>query len=129
MPTLVRPLLAADADGIWIAASPGTGAGTPAPMYHLGAGARVARVVHRGGYATLWLVAAGHSVWADIGTIPPHSTASTPISQEIWRFDGPAATAHPLASATGLNSSATPIVQAGSAALWTLSLIPSSPGG
>jgi hypothetical protein len=128
MPSLVRPLLAADADGLWIAASPGTGAGTPAPIYHLAPGAAAPRVVHRGGYATVWLVAAGHAVWADIGTIPPHSSASTPIRQEIWRFDGPSATAHPLARADGLNSSATPIVQAGSAALWTLSLIPSTPG-
>jgi hypothetical protein len=53
MPSLVRPLLAADADGLWIAASPGTGAGTPAPIYHLAAGAAAPRVVHRGGYAAL----------------------------------------------------------------------------
>jgi hypothetical protein len=128
MPSLVRPLLAADADGLWIAASPGTGAGTPAPIYHLAIGAAAPRVVHRGGYAALWLVAAGHTVWADIGTIPPHSSASTAIHQEIWRFDGPSAPAHALAGANGLNSSATPTVQAGAAALWTLSLIPSPPG-
>jgi hypothetical protein len=128
MPPLTRPLLAADTDGLWIAASPGTGAGTPAPIYHLALGSATPRVVHSGGYATLWLVAGGHGVWADIGTIPPHSSASTPIRQEIWRFDGPSATAHALASANGLNSSATPVVQARSAALWTLSLIPSSRG-
>jgi len=125
MPPLTRPLLAADTDGLWIAASPGTGAGTPAPIYHLALGSATPRIVHRGGYATLWLVAAGHGVWADIGTIPPHSSASTPIRQEIWHFDAPYAPAHALASANGLDSSATPILQADSAALWTLSLIPS----
>lgn len=128
MPSLVRPLLAADADGLWIAASPGTGAGTPAPIYHLAAGAVAPRVVHRGGYATLWLVAAGHSVWADIGTLPPQGSANKPIRQQIWRFDGPSAAAHPLARADELNSSAPPVVQPGSKALWTLSLIASPPG-
>jgi hypothetical protein len=73
-------------------------------------------------------VATGHTVWADIGTLPPRSSASTPVHQEIWRFDGPSATAHPLARADRLNSSATPVVQPGSVALWTLSLIPSAPG-
>lgn len=128
MPSLVRPLLAADVDGLWIAASPGTGAGTPAPIYHLAPGAAAPRVVHRGGYATLWLVAAGHTVWADIGTLPPRRLASTQVRQEIWRFDGPSAAAHPLAAAAELNSSAAPVLQPGSAALWTLSLIPSVPG-
>lgn len=128
MPRLVRPLLAADADGLWIAASPGTGAGTPAPIYHLATGAAAPHVVHRGGYATLWIVAAGHTVWADIGTLPRRRLASTPVHLEIWRFDGRSATAHPLARANSLNSSATPVMQSGSAALWTLSLIPSVPG-
>lgn len=126
MPSLVRPLLAADADGLWVAASPASGAGTPAPIYRVAAGFAGAHVVHRGGYATLWLVARGDSVWADIGTLD--RSARTPIHQEIWRFDGPSATAHALAHANGLNSTATPVVQPDSAALWTLSLSPSSPG-
>ena len=39
MPRLYEPLLAADADGLWIAASPETGVGTPAPVYRLAPGA------------------------------------------------------------------------------------------
>jgi hypothetical protein len=54
MPRLYEPLLAADADGLWIAASPETGVGTPASVYRLAPGARAARLVHRGGYASIW---------------------------------------------------------------------------
>jgi len=121
MPRLDRPLLAADADGLWIASSPETGAGTPAPIYHLAPGARQAVVSHRGGYATLWIVAAGHTVWADIASMTPPSTT---VRQQIWRLVRPSATAHALASADSLNSSATPVLQPGSAALWTISNVP-----
>lgn len=124
MPALYEPLLAADADGLWIAASPETGAGTPAPIYRLAPTAMAPRIVHRGGYATLWLVAAGHTVWADIGTLPHHGSASTPVRQEVWRFDGPAPTARDLASADGLNAYPNPVLQPGGQALWTISLVP-----
>jgi hypothetical protein len=121
MPRLYEPLLAADADGLWIAASPETGVGTPAPVYRLAPGAHAARLVHSGGYASIWLVAAGHTVWADIGSLRPRSSS---IRQEIWRFDGPSGAAHPLASADELNG-VTPAVQPGSAALWTIDGVPS----
>jgi len=125
MPALSEPLLAADADGLWIAASPETGAGTPAPIYRLAPTATAPSIVHRGGYATLWLVAAGHTVWADIGTLPHRGSASTPVRQEIWRFDGTATTGHALASATGLNAYPnSPVLQPGAHALWTISLVP-----
>jgi hypothetical protein len=46
------------------------------------------------------------------------------VRQQIWRFDGPSAAAHRLASADRLNSAATPAVESGSAALWTVSSVP-----
>ena len=125
MPSLSEPLLAADADGLWIAASPETGAGAPAPIYQLGLTATAPRIELRGGYATLWLVAAGHTAWADIGTLPHHGSASTPVRQQIWRFDGTATAARDLASATGLNAYPnSPVLQPGSQALWAISLVP-----
>ena len=123
MPKLVRPLLAADADGLWIAASVETAMGAPAPTYHLAPGAGAPRLVHRGGYAAFWLVAAGHTVWEDTASMSRPSS----VRQEIWRFDGSSAAAHALASANSLNSEATPAVQPGSAALWTVSNGPSQP--
>lgn len=116
MPKLVRPLLAADADGLWIAASVETALGAPAPTYRLAPGAGAPLLVHRGGYAAFWLVASGHRVWEDIASTHPST-----VRQQIWRFDGPSAAAHELASANRLNSAATPAVESGSTALWTLS--------
>lgn len=113
MPSLVRPLLAADADGLWIAASPGTGAGSPAPTYLLAFGAHAPRLVHRGGYAAFWLAASGHTVWEDIASIAPT------VRQEIWRYDAPTAAPTSLARADNLEV-VTPAVQPGSGALWTL---------
>jgi hypothetical protein len=120
MPKLVRPLLAANADGLWIGASVETAMGAPAPTYHLAPLAGAPLLVHRGGYAAFWLVAAGHRVWEDIASMPHPSS----VRQEIWRFDGSSAAAHDLASADGLNGAATPAVQPGSAALWTVSSVP-----
>jgi hypothetical protein len=121
MPKLFRPLLAADADGLWIAASVETAAGAPAPTYHLAPGVGAPRLAHRAGYAAFWLVASGHTVWEDIASMPHASS----VRQEIWRFDGSSAAAHALASANSLNWEATPAVQPGSAALWTVSNGPS----
>jgi hypothetical protein len=121
MPKLYRPLLAADADGLWVAASPETSAGTPAPLYNVAPDAHAARLVHSGGYAAFWLLAAGHTVWADIASMTPRRST---VRQEIWRFSGPSATAHALASADNLNPSTTPAVQPGSAALWTINSVP-----
>jgi hypothetical protein len=115
MPRLYRPLLAADSDGLWIAASPESGTGL-APTYFLAAGAHAPRLVHRGGYAAFWIVASGHSVWEDIAsTTLPAST----VRQEIWRYDGRSAGAHRLASADDLEV-LTPALQPDSAALWTI---------
>lgn len=116
VPRLDRPLLAADSDGLWIAASPESGAGPAAPTYFLASGAHAPRLVHRGGYAAFWIVASGHGVWEDIAsTTPPNPT----VRQEIWRYDGTSGGAHPLASADDLDV-LTPAVEPGATALWTL---------
>jgi hypothetical protein len=121
MPSLVRPLLAADADGLWIAASPGTGAGSPAPTYLFASGAHAPRLVHRGGYAAFWLAASGHTVWEDIASIARQGSAAR---QEIWRYGTPTAAPTALARADNLEV-VTPAVQPGSGALWTLGSPPS----
>jgi hypothetical protein len=116
MSRLDRPLLAADSDGLWIAASPESGAGPLAPTYFLASGAHAPRLVHHSGYAAFWLVASGHAVWEDIAsTTPPSAT----VRQEIWRYDGTAGTAHRLARADNLEV-LTPALQPNSAALWTI---------
>ena len=117
MPQIYRPLLAADADGLWIGADPQSGVRAPVPTYHLAPGASAPRLVHRGGYAAYWLVAAGHEVWEDI--------APQPLSghTEIWRFDGPSAAAHALASTNNLVNG-TPVAQSGSTALWLIGSLP-----
>lgn len=117
LPRIFRPLLAANLDGLWLAiatngGAPGRG---PAPLYRVAPGARSATLVHRGGRATLWLAAAGHTVWANI--------VSGLSREEIWRFDGPGGRARALASADRLNGSAA-AVEPGSDALWTLGDVP-----
>jgi hypothetical protein len=124
MPKLVRPLLAADADGLWIAASVETALGAPAATYRLALGAGAPLLVHRGGYAALWLAASGHRVWEDVASMPHPST----VRQEIWRFDGPSASARALASANTLKTETTPAMEPGSAALWTVSSGPFQAG-
>ena len=125
MTQIYRPLLAADRDGLWLAGSVETGLGTT-PTYHLAPGASAPRLVHRGGYAACWLVAAGQEVWEDIAA-QTHS-ACVPfgpcaVTQEIWGFDGPSAAAHALASANSLVAG-TPAVQPDSAALWLVGSLP-----
>lgn len=125
MTQIYRPLLAADRDGLWLAGSVETGLGTT-PTYHLAPGASAPRLVHRGGYAAFWLVAAGQEVWEDIAA-QTHS-ACVPfgpcaVTQEIWSFDGPSAAAHALASANSLVAG-TPAVQPDSAALWLVGSLP-----
>jgi len=117
LPRSSRPLLAANLDGLWLAIAPNGGAPArgPAPLYRVAPAARSATLVRRGGRAALWLAAAGHTVWANI--------VSGLSSEEIWRFDGPAGSARPLARADQLNASAA-AVEPGSGALWTLSDVP-----
>lgn len=116
-----KPDLAADADGLWIAASPQTDPNGPAPLYLIAPGARSARSWEIPAHAAVWLVADGHTVWADIETFARHDT----LRLRIWRFDGAAASAHPLAAANDLSGYA-PALQPGGAALWTVNSLPTN---
>ncbi len=72
VPALSRVLLAADADGLWMAQSVESGwpAGHPRPalVYFLGAGAVAFKVVPAQGDYVNWLVAAGHTAWVNMQT-------------------------------------------------------------
>jgi hypothetical protein len=122
LPKLYRPLLAADADGLWIADSPEGGDSAPVPLYLLAPGASRPRLVHRGGYAAFWLLAAGHTAWADIASSTRHLYV---IRQELWRFDGTSASAHALAGADELTEPG-PALAPGARSLWTISGVSSS---
>lgn len=92
MPKMFRPLMAADADGVWLASSTngGVSPGGPQPVLHVAPGATRATVVHRGGRAAMWLVAHGHTVWMQ--QVAGRSTFS------LWRFDGVAGRPRVLAT-------------------------------
>ncbi len=83
MPKMFRPVLAADADGLWLASATNGGLGTgaqPQPLLHVAPGADHATVVHRGGRAALWLLARGHTVWME--------QIAGKLDLSLWRFDG-----------------------------------------
>jgi hypothetical protein len=83
-PPLYRPLLAADADGLWMGNSL-SGSSSPDVLYHLAPGAtQVTGAMGGDNLIAYWLDASGHSVWAGIGP--------TYQQQTIWRFNGPDAT-------------------------------------
>jgi hypothetical protein len=109
MPRMFRPVLAADVDGLWLAPAPNGGISgvAVAPVYLVPLGATHARLVHRGGRAALWLVAAGHTVWAEI-VAGPRSTAT------IWRFRAGDATRLARAAPIGFDA------VAGGGAIWEI---------
>jgi len=101
MPKMFRPLLAADADGLWLAPATNGGLSTgaePQPVLHVAAGSRSAVVVHRGGRAALWILAHGHSVWME-------QIAGT-SRRSLWRFDGPSGRPHLLVPHAGFFAAA-----------------------
>ena len=80
MPKLYRPVLAADADGLWLVAATNGGLGSgPQALFNIAPGATKPTIVHRGGRAALWLLARDHTVWME--QIAGTSTIS------LWRFD------------------------------------------
>jgi hypothetical protein len=83
MPMISRPLIAADADGLWLAPAVESGwSGNPVrALYLVKPGARLPQIAAREVTLARWLVAEGHSVWADVTHYPKPST--------LWRFDGP----------------------------------------
>jgi hypothetical protein len=83
MPMISRPLIAADADGLWLAPAATSGwSGHPVrALYLVAPGARRPQIAAREVTLARWLVAEGHSVWVDVSHYPKPST--------LWRFDGP----------------------------------------
>ena len=82
MPRIVRPMLAANADGVWLmAAVSGVFTGQKvAALYFVRKGATAAQVVQRQGYGALWIVANRHTAWVE--TVTATGTFS------LWRFAG-----------------------------------------
>ncbi|HEY3922016.1 MAG TPA: hypothetical protein VGL76_07865 [Gaiellaceae bacterium] len=119
MPKLYRPSLAADDDGLWLAVATNGDysdeARQQAPIYRVALGAKAPTLVHRGGRAALWLVAAGHTVWADVLT--------GMRGAKLWRFDEPEGKAHALAPAGELNTWAAAAAPDGSA-VWAVRQVP-----
>lgn len=67
MPVVPRPIMAFDADGLWLAPAVNSLGAGPGVIYHITPGARAAKHVFTlpvGQYAA-WMVAAGHSLWLD----------------------------------------------------------------
>jgi hypothetical protein len=78
MPTLYRPIMAANDDGLWL--GPFITGGGPATLYRVGSRSHTATVVVSGRDSVCWLLGSGHHLWAGIGP--------TCIQQTITRFDG-----------------------------------------
>lgn len=82
MPRLFRPVMVANADGLWL--DPATNGGLDgvavAPVLHIPFGASKPVVVHRGGRAAMWMTATAHTVWFE--------QISGQSSVAIWRIDG-----------------------------------------
>jgi hypothetical protein len=82
MPNLPRPILAADADGLWMAPSVNGGGRV---VYHLALGATTATpILNLSRQYVAWMVAAGHDLWLDV--------ASGGNAQTLLRLHGPSAT-------------------------------------
>jgi hypothetical protein len=81
MPRLVRPVMVANADGLWL--DPATNGGidgvSVVPVLRVRFGASTPDVVHRGGRAAMWMAASAHTVWFE--QIAGRSNVS------IWRID------------------------------------------
>lgn len=81
MPRLFRPVMVANADGLWL--DPATNGGVDgvavAPVLHVAFGASKPVVVHRGGRAAMWMTASAHTVWFE--------QISGRRSVAIWRID------------------------------------------
>jgi hypothetical protein len=99
LPTLYRPLLAANDDGLWLGNSV-QGGSSSSPLWHVAPGATAAvavagppatQVADKAGVGprtfdldVMWLVGSGDRLWAGIAL-------AGNIDQTIWGFEGPAA--------------------------------------
>jgi len=82
------PYLFVDADGLWLTEGiwDGQSCSTPCALWHVAPGSDGPVVARRLGTGTQWLVASGHSVWADVLTRERGGWR-----QSVWRLDGPSA--------------------------------------
>jgi len=82
MPRLFRPVMVANADGLWL--DPATNGGVDgvavAPVLHVPFDGTKPIVVHRGGRAAMWMAASAHTVWFE--------QIAGQTSVTIWRIDG-----------------------------------------
>jgi hypothetical protein len=87
VPGFVRPLITADANGLYVAGAGSFGGTGSTLMYRVAPGARSAQVVYSAKQAEAqyvsWVTSDGDDLWADIC----HRPAGAPC--EIWRFNGP----------------------------------------
>jgi hypothetical protein len=86
VPDLLRPLISANADGLYLAPGPISESNYGGTIEYVGIGARHPQAVGHepapGGYSS-WIIAEGTSVWSDECTRPAASSCT------IWRFAGP----------------------------------------
>jgi hypothetical protein len=119
-----RPLLASNADGLWMVftVEGDYGGSLPkgeTPLIHIAPGSNVAEVRALPGYAASWIVAEGHSVW--VGSESPFDPGSAWVS----RFDGAAEAEkfqRPITNdtfKTGLGGLGGTVVGNASEGLWT----------
>jgi hypothetical protein len=114
MPKLYRPVIAADADGLYLMAAVNGGVGGPGPaaLYYVAPGAGSAAIIHREGRAALWITANAHTVWTEIISGTSHAS--------LWRFDGRRARAKRLWQRT---ISTGPVATYGGGSLWAVTPI------
>jgi hypothetical protein len=80
------PFMAVDADGFWISESAwgGSSCATACTLWHVAPGSARLVAARTLGIRTQWLIASGHSVYADVLTSAP----AFGFHQTIWRLDG-----------------------------------------
>jgi len=87
VPGFVRPLITADANGLYVAGAGSFGGTGSTLIYRVAPGARSAQVVYSAKQADAqyvsWVTSDGDDLWVDIC----HRPAGAPC--EIWRFHGP----------------------------------------
>jgi hypothetical protein len=86
------PYLFVDADGLWL--TEGIWGGQPfcsgtCRLWHVAPGSGRLMAVRNLSVGTQWLVAFGHSIWADVLSGTPGGPIA--LEQTIWRLDGPSA--------------------------------------
>jgi hypothetical protein len=117
LPDIVRPILAVDDDGLWIAPAVNSFYSPSSDgIWRLGAGAKSARLVRRLSTFADWMTATRHSLFADIRN-------GGSLRTTLWRLDGPDGTVafhrvpNPLLEQTQVQYSTRVVVASSSGAL------------